>query len=51
MLGRVLLEKAEIKKCYQYTQQKQSSFERTGAVQSSHFQQIKQQNEYSKRYI
>jgi len=29
MLGRVLLEKAEIKKCYQYTQQKDKVADRT----------------------
>ena len=50
MLGRVLLEKAEIKKCYQYSQQKHVQ-DRTAPTSSSHYIQMKNQNEYLKRYI
>lgn len=51
MLGRVLLEKAEIKKCYQFTQQKHTNADRSAPTQSSYYIQIKAQNEYLKRYI
>ena len=51
MVGRVLLEKAEIKKCYQYTQRQHAQADRTAPTQSSHYLQMKNQNEYLKRYI
>lgn len=51
MVGRVLLEKAEIKKCYQYTQYKHAQVDRTAPTASSHYVQMKTQNEYLKRYI
>ena len=51
MVGRVLLEKTEIKKCYAYTQQKHAQMDRPAIFGSSHYTQMKDQNAYLKRYI
>ena len=53
MLGRVLQEKAEIKKCYQFSQHKQLNQQDRGtkAFNAQAYMMLKSQNEYLKRYI
>ena len=52
MLGRVLLEKAEIKKCYQFTQQKHAGQDAKSEMSKTPtYIEMKNQNAFVKRYV
>ena len=53
MLSRVLLEKAEIKKCYQFSQHKQlyQQEKKSTNMNTTLYAMLKNQNDYLRRYI